>query len=840
MIFPLILFLGALRSGSTVKCPPGVRAFATFDDTQYYSCSAGKDAELKRCENGLKFDKKQARCAEPEPLEKRYLQESNESGPHERVAMGDAIKIGALYDVRTGFLYRGFNLWSEKTLSNAVWKTDLDGQNIEYLIENSARDKAKHFGIGAQLELDFLAGLINIRGSAEFLKDYRRTTNEVRMVLKGEMIGSVEDIDKYTPVDYPDLCEMATANSGPTHVITQVTKGLRSYLIFDKYVEKNRNSEDIKGELEASVKAIPLFTIKGRVAIHTNGTQVKNIDRLNVRFYGDALLASFPTQYPQAAVAYDDTIRQGTRNTPIRYHVTPISEFCKGSNIDVVVNKITDDLVNSASGSLSVMRGLDAQVNALLELDPAIRYESIKLPLITFKLALDKFMSDYRRRLMEILPKLKAKQVEEVKLVEIIESFTKSAFTQERAEMFLESRKKEIETVTAIISNALHDPSISLSDVKNAIDNECIFKGEHSSAFVLRVLPAQDITEKFLNTTGPWTEEEAWFINNYRRVHQIGKNKQQFEKFVETNKEETGKSQCFLIRLEDIQGDQTEVHQIQLYETGNQFEDHFEIPVAPPYPACPEEDIGSDRMKIVSQKINNDQVNGHEVLLETVTAEGELLESSVVVPNEDSLLVTGLKPFTHFRLRSRYVVHNGHSYSAPTEYLDDCITKPTSHPSALGVQEIKASSIVLSWARPESIHSAFAASTIKYRVKVMGGDTEVVANKETTELTVRVDGLQPSTVYSVSITAEVVDDKTTGRISLPANMDVVTAPAAPAAPVAGQVEDNRARFQVKVGEVTVPAGAEKELLSIKYYKVNNGQPISGSEVYYMQRLQVGN
>ncbi|KAL5262630.1 hypothetical protein ACHWQZ_G008132 [Mnemiopsis leidyi] len=836
-VLPLLLFLGTLSNGFAVKCPPDIRAFATLDDSKYYWCSPGKDAELRTCENGLKFDKTIAKCTEPEPLEKRYLQGSSESGPHERVSMGEAIKIGALYDVRTGFLYRGFNLWSEKTLANAIWKTDHDSQSIEYLFEDSARDKANHFGIGAQLELDFLAGLINIKGSAEFLKDYRRTTNEVRMVLKGEITGSVEVIDKFTPVDYPDLCDMVKPNSGPTHVITKVTRGLRSYLIFDKYIEKDSNSEDITGALEASVKAIPLFEIKGRVAIHTNGTMVKNVDRLNVRFYGDALLASFPTQYPQAAVAYDDTIRQGTRNTPIRYHVTPIAEFCEGSNVDVVVNKLTEDLVNSASSSLSIMRGLDAHVNALLELDPAIRYDSIKLPLTTFKVALDKFMSDYRRRLVEILPKLKAKQVEEIELVKIIDSFAQSAFSQDRAETFLESRKKEIETVTTIISNALHDPSISLSDVKNAIDNECIFKGEQSSAFVLRVLPAQDITEKFLSTSGPWSEEKAWFLNNYSKVFEIGQKKQQFEKFVKTNMEqESGKSQCFLIRLEDIQADQSEVHQIQLYEAGNQFEDHFMIPVVPPYPSCPEEDMGSDRMKIVSRRLDNDQVSGQEVLLETVTAEGELLESSVVLPNEDSLLVTGLKPFTHFRLRTRYVVHNGHSYSAVTEYLDDCITKPTSQPAALGAEEISANSIVLTWAKPETIHPAFAGSTIKYRVKVRRGDVEV-ASKESTGLSVTVDGLQPGTLYSVSITAEVLDDKTAGRISLAANLDLVTAPAAPAAPVAGQIQDNRARFQVKVGEITVPAGAEKELLSIKYYKMDNGQPISGSEVYYMQRLQ---
>ena len=60
----------------------------------------------------------------------------------------------------------------------------------------------------------------------------------------------------------------------------------------------------------------------------------------------------------------------------------------------------------------------------------------------------------------------------------------------------------------------------------------------------------------------------------------------------------------------------------------------------------------------------------------------------------------------------------------------------------------------------------------------------------------------------------------------------ITAPPAPAAPIPGQVQDNRARFQVNVGDVTLPDGVKRELLSVKYVKTAGGNP-----VYFMQRLQ---
>jgi len=704
--------------------------------------------------------------------------------------------------------------------------------NVDYVFEKNARDKAKHFGIGAQLELDFLGGLINIKGSAQFLKDDRRSNNVARVVMAGNMVGSVEEINKYTPLDYPQVCDMVRPTTGPTHIVTRVTKGQRSYFVFDKFVSQFRDSEDISGKLEASVKAIPLFTIKGTVAFHANGTIVSNIDRLNVKFYGDALLASFPTQYPQAAVAYDETIKKGARTTPVKFDLVPVSEFCKQSTSDAVVVRITDDLVESASSSLSTLKDILAEVNTLLELDPAIRYEAIKRQLNNFKAEIEKFVFEYSASLAALLPKLKAKEVEEIELTKLIQTYTDSAFQKSRAEKFLTLRKKEIDTITQIIDKALKDPYMSLSDVSNAKDNECIFKGKYGSSFVLKLLPSGDIAQEFLDSRGPWNERDTWYMNNWRKIKEIGNEKQIFEDFVAVNKKEPGKSQCFLMKLEEML-DVNDPYEISLYEEGRQFEKHFVAPLGPPTPRCPAEFLGSSSLHLTSRKKVNKQITGHEVLIERLSEHGEFIPYSVVVPNEDTLVVNGLTPFTQYRFRTRYVIHSRHSYSETTDYVDDCITKPTSPPAALTVTETTATSLALSWARPEEMHSAFRNSAIKYRVSVSDRGSVV----ETQDLSYTITGLQPSTLYTVHITAEVLDSKVDRVQSLRATAEFVTAPAAPAAPVAGQVQDNRARFTVKVGDVTVPAGVSKELLSIKYYKIQNNLPVSGSTVYYMQRLQ---
>ena len=103
------------------------------------------------------------------------------------------------------------------------------------------------------------------------------------------------------------------------------------------------------------------------------------------------------------------------------------------------------------------------------------------------------------------------------------------------------------------------------------------------------------------------------------------------------------------------------------------------------------------------------------------------------------------------------------------------------------------------------------------------------------DLSVVLDRRKPGTLYTIAVFSTVQ-----GREGDKAVLTASTASAAPAAPVTyqDQIQDNRATFDVKVGEVAVPAGVNKELLSIKYYKLENGQAVPGTEVYYMQRLQV--
>lgn len=821
----IVTVLSLSTVADAVVCPSGVKAFATLKKDEYYKCQGEKDAVLMKCDEGSYFSKHLAQCVDPseETLLKR---DADESGAHERVALGEAVQVGALFDARKGHLYNGINLWSAQTLKDSVRTTDSTSQSLTTVVANRFRDKMDHFGLGVQLELDFLCGLIHIKGSAEYLRDDRDTTTSYRMVMKGDLTDRTEQINVNTPIDHHKICDLVTEHSGPTHVVIQLVRGQRSYFVFDKYVGHNYRSEDVKGELEAALNGIPFFTIKGKASFYTNGTRVSNIDQLNVKYYGDALISQIPTQYPQAAVVFDETIRHGSRNTPIRYYLQPITDFCTASLSTVV--KITEDVVLSASSKIAILKEQLTRVNGLLEMDPAIRYDSIKSPLLKFKANLEKFRIDYQGKLADVLPKLKAGMVGEDKLNEVIRTYDDSPFEESRAKSFLDKRSLEIETITYIIDSAMKDPSITLADIENARDNECIFKGQYSSAFVLKILPTYDIAQQFLDSRGTWSEKNAWY-NDRRNVRLIGFERIKYLYFVENNKHEAERSICFLMKLDQIET--TQKLAVSLYESGEQILDNLILPEFKVRSLVCEE-IDATSIKLRSAKSGNEFVTGQQVLIEELTNEGVSNDFSVVVPDEDLLTIAGLSPYTQYRFRTRYDIQDGHSYSKTSDFTDICFTNPSSGPAAIASSEVTGDSVKVSWSKPAILYKYFFDNTITYNWELYRG-SNLVKSGQTNNLFQDIGSLQPSTDYVISITATVQNIQST-----PTTARIITAPVAPAKPVAGDIGDNTVKISVAVGGITLPEGVTKELLRVKYYKLSSGNKVQGSEVDFFQRLLV--
>ena len=834
------LLVGGFCASESPRCSEGIRGFAGPAENQYYDCRSGeKYAKLVTCDDGMIYDRKEVACTE------NLLKRSSEEVVRpivDQIALGEPIKIGTLYNQRTNQMYQGYELYSKKTLEDYVSKTPGSLREVQEIkaVSKTSESRAK-FGLGAELELELMSGLITIQGSAEYVKDEMTKYNRARVILKKEIEGDVFEIDKDSAEVNFDYCNLVKRNSGPTHFVSRVIYGQRSYMVFDKDAASESDMEKIKGSLKAKIDLIPDLVIEGHVAIDIDGTEYKNDDEMKVKFYGDSILEKVPRTWLQAIETFNKVLEQKDENgrkvlgysSPIKYSLTPLNAICSDQTA-AVIRGITEDLVKKAIARLDDLTSHREMINYLLGTEPAIRYTAIREQLLVFKTGLEKFYADRAAEIANVLPLLKAGRAEESALNAILVKFEESAFEKTRCENFLSYRKKEIETILRIVEGALRDEDILLSDPVSATDNECVFKKEYGTVFVLNLLPDIGVAQTFLESRNDWTERNTW-LTSHTAIKDISNVKKRFEKYVKANiglaETEGEEKKCYMLKLGPL--NMQKKSEMYLYKNGVEVSSAFDPPRDPQNAVvCDPSQAHSDGFTLRVDVSDKADVTGIEVTMKNIV-HNHVVEQ--IVDNHSSVRVTGLLPDQPYEVSYKYIVQNGHGFG-DISAVTHCRTRPASAPVALSANQISAQSLTVSWAKPDTVAAHLMDQQISYTVLINEGSSLDVSEAEKrteTALSVALNGRRAGTLYSIGVYSTVG-----GKDGDLAVIKAITAPAAPAAPVAGQVEDNRARFQVKVGEVTVPAGAEKELLSIKYYKVNNGQPISGSEVYYMQRLQV--
>ena len=819
---------------STERCPQGIRGFAGPAEHQYYDCRSGdKYAQLVTCEDGMIYDRKEVTCTRN--LLKRGQSELVQPIV-DQVSLGQAIKIGTLYNQRTSQMYHGYELYSKKTLDEYVRKIEGSLREVQEIdaVANTRSSRAK-FGLGAELELELMSGLITVKGSAEFMKDEIKSSQRARVVLKKEIEGDVLELDKDGAfIDY-DYCNLVGQNTGPTHFVSRIIYGQRSYMVFEKDAAVGENLDTLKGSLEAKIDLIPDLVIEGSVAIGLDGREYKNDDKMRVKFYGDAILDKVPRTWLQAIDTFNTVLEQredGRKvlaySSPIKYSLTPLNEVCDDGTA-AVIQGITEDLVSKTIKYLDDLTDNREKLNYLLGTDPAIRYSAIREQLLVFQNGIEAFYASMASRVAKLLPLIKANMVDELELRNILTDFEDSAFVKSRSEDFLIYREREISTILFIVEGALKNPDMLLSDPVSATDNQCVFKQDYGTIFEMNLLPESGVAQKFIDSKDTWSEPTAWFERT-RTVFNVGQARKRFETYVEANVKTTAQKRCYMLKLGPLNNDKN--YQMYLYENGKEVTKDFHIPQKPSHAVTCEE-THSDGLTLRVEDNTDEDVTGIEVTLESYVLNHK---STQVLKKGTSARVTNLHSDENYKVSYRYVVQNGHGFSEYSQ-SENCRTRPSSAPVALLASPITSNTIRISWATPALIAPHLKDEEITYTVLINEGNSlDISAQVSAADLESKVypfSGKRAGTLYTIGVYSTVNGNKGDTAV-----LTVATAPAAPAAPVAGQIQDNRVRFQVKVGDVSVPAGVTKELLSIKYYKINNNQVVSGTEVYYMQRLQV--
>ncbi|CAF1372558.1 unnamed protein product [Didymodactylos carnosus] len=183
----------------------------------------------------------------------------------------------------------------------------------------------------------------------------------------------------------------------------------------------------------------------------------------------------------------------------------------------------------------------------------------IKRQLSTFSSRISEFESNTKRKLLEILPKIRSGNMEEKELANLFKQVDRSPFNKQNLEVWLEKKAQEIEILTNFVSILAQEKNIdwsqsSLDKARSNVNHKFIFRliihviGKNDS-FLQNM--CQYLQDDAFNRTHEETSIHHWFDQD-DAFESSRQNITLFIKFAEANKENKN---CQLVADEQYSDD---------------------------------------------------------------------------------------------------------------------------------------------------------------------------------------------------------------------------------------------------------------------------------------------
>ncbi|KAB5513452.1 hypothetical protein PHYPO_G00249310 [Pangasianodon hypophthalmus] len=180
----------------------------------------------------------------------------------EIAALGRPLYPGMLYDCRRDSFIPGVTLWDKKALRDDLDVHQQPKTHLKFAASDTLSDKANLLDISASLKASFCSGLVEVGGSAKYLRDNKTSAHQCRVTMQYSQTTKFEQLTmkELGSITYPQVFEQKTA----THVVTAVLYGACAFMVFDHTTAENESKQAIEGNLHAVVKKIPTISIEGK------------------------------------------------------------------------------------------------------------------------------------------------------------------------------------------------------------------------------------------------------------------------------------------------------------------------------------------------------------------------------------------------------------------------------------------------------------------------------------------------------------------------------------------------------------------------------------------------
>ncbi|XP_068076607.1 cytolytic toxin-alpha isoform X2 [Danio rerio] len=591
----------------------------------------------------------------------------------EMAALGRSMFPGMLYDCRKDSFIPGVTLWDRKSMNDNLDTHPQPRTDLKFSSSDSISDKCNLMDINASLKASFLGGLIEVGGSARYLRDTKSTNQQSRVTMNYSETTRFDQliISQLQNITYPQVFEQKTA----THVITAVLYGAQAFMVFDRTLSTNDNTQEIEGELNVMIKKIPFFSIEGKGSVKMTDSDKDKAEKISCTFHGDFHLAQNPTSYMEALDTYQKLptlLKENSQNAvPIKVWLYPLCLL--NNNVAKLEREIPSSLI---SNTVEIIENLNEfyRVSSDLSKNTLTNdFSDIQERLSLFQESVGIYKMVFQKAVARVLPDIRGGVKEEESLADILKIHHDSPFNAGKLNQWLKDAKSELHLLSSYIemldgikledsdgfSTILLDPDIDvvvcLIITSLSYEDPDLKKQEE--------FLKSDQFKKLDGADGYETDVEPvrkWF-NNPDAIRQMRQSLTQFRSFSEANKDD--KRMRFIVSA--ISDHSNPVTSIYLYEKGELKNTKFQLPSKPPPPIV--KDVQDMTVSLKLQKPSTGEKVKYRVEYKESNADSAAEENwHVRNTSDEDFTLTGLEPEKSYLIRYRTVGEVGVSEASDT------------------------------------------------------------------------------------------------------------------------------------------------------------------------------
>ena len=368
--------------------------------------------------------------------------ESNAETPLVIPALGRPMRLGMVYDCRNDQPIPGFTLWNQDTLKNNcnIRRERRKHNNIISSDDIDARLKALE--ISGSMKASMLSGLVNVEGSARYLKVQHASQNHSRVTLHYRATDRYEQLSMNhlgrNFISHQDVFEHGLG----THIVTGILYGAQAFFVFEKKHGDSEDKRQVDKMLQSAAERVPSQDFR-----ETHGAfDTSRWEGIRCLFYGDFDLKNSPTNFKEAVSSYGQLLtmleEHGEMAVPLTVWLYPLAKM------DVQAAKFVQavhfSLVNGVHNLIQCWVNCKSYCRKIRMYPTCKDFAIFSNNVAMFEELIKEFKRTFQEKLSQILPKIREGRIQEEHFSDILSSVQSSPFNLDHLQEWQKSLQRKM------------------------------------------------------------------------------------------------------------------------------------------------------------------------------------------------------------------------------------------------------------------------------------------------------------------------------------------------------------------------------------------------------------